>query len=83
VVVPCWQPQTGVDLIAAARADLPAGVDVGAYVTAVSAAGVPDIAGYVRALAGAGATELHLYHLGLGGPARLPDLRAAVTAAHG
>jgi hypothetical protein len=83
VVVPCWQPgETGVGLVAAARAELPAGVDVGAYVTAVAAAGVPDIAGYVRALGTAGASELHLYHLGLGGPARLPDLRAAVTAAH-
>ncbi|HEX5407395.1 MAG TPA: hypothetical protein VFX16_34410 [Pseudonocardiaceae bacterium] len=82
VVVPCWQPDQGVDLVAAARAALPAGVDVGAYVTAVNAAGMPDIAAYVRALADAGATELHLYHLGLGGPARLPDLGAAVTAAH-
>jgi hypothetical protein len=83
VVVPCWQPgATSVDLVAAARAELPAGVDVGAYVTAVAASRVPDVADYVRALADAGASELHLYHLGLGGPARLPDLRAAGTAAH-
>lgn len=83
VVTPCW-PADGdsVDLVATARAELPASTDVGAYVTAVSAAGVPDIGGYVRALAGAGATELHLYHLGLAGPGRLPDLRAAIDAAH-
>jgi len=82
VVVPCWQPgTTSVDLVAAACAALP-GVDVGAYVTAVAASPVADIAGYVADLGAAGARELHLYHLGLGGPARLPDLRAAVTAAH-
>jgi hypothetical protein len=83
VVVPCWLPGSGsVDLVTAARADLPTAVDVGAYVTAVAATGVPDIAAYVRDLACAGANELHLYHLGLAGPARLPDLRAAVDAAH-
>lgn len=81
VVVPCWQP--GADLVAAARADLPAAVDVGAYVTGVAAAPVPDMAGYVRDLAAAGASELHLYHLGLAGPGRWPDLRTAVDAAHG
>jgi hypothetical protein len=84
VVVPCWQPgQASLDLVAAARAELPSGVDVGAYVTGVAAVPVPDIAGYVRDLAAAGAGELHLYHLGLAGPARLPDLRTAVGAAHG
>jgi hypothetical protein len=81
VVVPAWQPgPASIDLVAAAQAEQPA--DVGAYVTAVAAAAVPDIAGYVGDLADAGARELHLYHLGLGGPARLPDLRAAVAAAH-
>ncbi len=84
VVVPCWQPdQASVDLVSTARAALPPGVDVGAYVTAVAAAPVTDIGGYVRALAAAGANELHLYHLGLAGPARYGDLRAAVAAAHG
>jgi hypothetical protein len=83
VVVPCWPVDpTSADLVAAARADLPAGVDVGAYVTAVAATPVPDIAGYVRDLASAGAHELHLYHLGLAGPARWADMRAAVGAAH-
>jgi hypothetical protein len=81
VVVPAWQVgQRSIDLVATARAEQPA--DVGAYVTAVAHTAVPDIAGYVGDLAGAGARELHLYHLGLGGPARLPDLRAAVAAAH-
>jgi hypothetical protein len=81
VVVPAWQPgQATLDLVATAQAEQPA--DVGAYVTAVAAAPVPDIVGYVDDLADAGARELHLYHLGLGGPARLPDLRAAVAAAH-
>lgn len=84
VVVPCWQPGTAsLDVVRVVRADLPDGVDVGAYVTAVAATPVPDIAGYVRDIADAGAGELHLYHLGLAGPARLPDLRAAVRAAHG
>jgi hypothetical protein len=49
----------------------------------VAAAPIPDIAGYVRELADAGANELHLYHLGLAGPARWADLRTAVAAAHG
>lgn len=81
VVVPAWQPgQATLELVATAQAEQPA--DVGAYVTAVAAAPVPDIVGYVDDLADAGARELHLYHLGLGGPARLPDLRAAVAAAH-
>jgi hypothetical protein len=82
VVVPCWQPGAkSVQTVAAARADAPMSVDIGAYITAVGPTPVPDISGYVRDLASAGATELHLYHLGLGGPARLPDLRAAVRAA--
>jgi hypothetical protein len=81
VVVPAWQVGQGsVDLVATAQAEQPA--DVGAYVTAVAASAVPDIADYVGDLADAGARELHLYHLGLGGPARLSDLRAAVAAAH-
>jgi hypothetical protein len=83
VVVPCWRPdRASVDQVAAARRVLPPGVDVGAYVTAVAAAPVAGIGGYVGALAAAGANELHLYHLGLGGPARHEDLRAAVAAAH-
>ncbi|MDT7750367.1 MAG: hypothetical protein QOD96_4029, partial [Pseudonocardiales bacterium] len=35
----------------------------------------------VTELGRAGANELHLYHLGLAGPARQPDLTAAVAAA--
>jgi hypothetical protein len=84
VVLPCWLPGlASVDLVRTARAELPSGVDIGAYVTAVAAAPVPDMPGYVRDLARAGARELHLYHLGLAGPARLADLRAAVVTAHG
>lgn len=84
VVLPCWPVgAASTDLVRTARAELPSGVDIGAYVTAVAAAPVPDIAGYVRDLALAGADELHLYHLGLAGPARLADLSAAVAAAHG
>jgi hypothetical protein len=75
VVVPAWQPgAASVDAVAATHG--PSGT-VGAYVTAVAANRVPDMAGYVRDLAAAGATELHLYHLGLAGPARWPDVRAA------
>lgn len=74
LVVPCWQH--GVPTVAAA----PSTVDIGAYVTAVGPAPLPH--GSVAALAGAGATELHLYHIGLAGPARSGDLRAAVKSAH-
>jgi hypothetical protein len=84
VVLPCWLPgQASADLVRTARTELPSGVDIGAYVTAAAATRVPDMAGYVRDLARAGAHELHLYHLGLAGPARLADLWAAVVAAHG
>lgn len=82
VVLPCWQPGAAIlDDVAATRNRLPATVDVGAYVTAVAAAEVPDIGAYVAELGKAGASELHLYHLGLAGPARWPVLGAAVAAA--
>ncbi|KAA5838154.1 hypothetical protein F1721_01485 [Saccharopolyspora hirsuta] len=76
VVLPCWKP-TGIAEIAHA----PSAVDIGAYVTAVGPE-VPDTAQYVRDLRAAGADELHLYHLGLAGPARWPHLRRAVEEAH-
>ncbi len=83
VVLPCWQVgPAALGAVRAARGQLPSTVDVGGYVTAVAAQPVADIAGYVRDLHAAGAGELHLYHLGLAGPARLPYLRDAVTAAH-
>jgi hypothetical protein len=83
VVVQCWQPgPVALDTVRATRADVPSTVEVGAYVTGVAAQPVPDMSGYVRDLAAAGATELHLYHLGLAGPARWPHLRAAVATAH-
>ncbi|GAA4830915.1 hypothetical protein GCM10025787_07420 [Saccharopolyspora rosea] len=44
------------------------------------AAPVPDIGGHARELRWAGADELHVHHLGLAGPAQVPDLRAAVAA---
>lgn len=78
-----WAPGQGsVDAVAAARKALPAKVAVGSYVTAVAGNPVPDIEAYVGELGRAGATELHLYHLGLAGPARWPDLHTAVAAAH-
>jgi hypothetical protein len=64
-----------------ARDELPEGVAVGSYVTAVAAQPLNDPPAYVRALRDAGSTELHLYHLGLAAPARWPDLRAATTSA--
>lgn len=83
VVLPGWQVGPGsLDAVRSARASLPDTVDVGSYVTAVAPVPVTNIAGYVRDLHAAGAGELHLYHLGLAGPARLPYLRDAVTAAH-
>ncbi|HEX4357009.1 MAG TPA: hypothetical protein VH141_05785 [Pseudonocardia sp.] len=83
VVLQCWQPgPASVASVATAHAAVPAGTGVGAYVSAVAAAPVADFAGYVTELGRAGADELHLYHLGLAGPARQPDLVAAVTAAH-
>lgn len=82
VVVQCWQPNRhSIEAVARTRAELPDGVDVGAYVTAVAPTPVQDMPGYVRELADAGASELHLYHLGLAGPARWPDLRAAISVA--
>jgi hypothetical protein len=82
VVVPAWQPgERALDAVRAAGAAVTDNGVVGAYVTAVAAARMPDIASYVDSLADAGAGELHLYHLGLAGPARWDDMRAAVTAA--
>lgn len=82
VVLFGWAPATGADAVAAARETLPERVAIGSYITAVAAAPVPDIAGYVGELAKAGAAELHLYHLGLAGPGRWPDLETATAAAH-
>ncbi|MFB9925742.1 hypothetical protein ACFORO_35345 [Amycolatopsis halotolerans] len=83
VVLQNWAPgQASVDAVAAARQALPERVAIGSYITAVAASAVPDIEAYVLELAKAGATELHLYHLGLAGPARWPDLHAATAAAH-
>ncbi|SFS97751.1 hypothetical protein [Saccharopolyspora flava] len=73
VVVPCWNP-TGPQEVSAAAA---AGVErIGAYVTAVGPRET-DLAEHARRVTEAGASELHLYHLGLAGPARSPSLRAA------
>ncbi|MEV6879105.1 hypothetical protein [Amycolatopsis sp. NPDC051128] len=82
VVLFGWAPATGADAVAAAREALPERVAIASYITAVAAAPVPDIAAYVGELAKAGAAELHLYHLGLAGPGRWPDLRTATAAAH-
>jgi hypothetical protein len=83
VVLPGWQVGPGsLDAVRKTRASVPDTVDVGSYVTAVAPIPVTDIQGYVRDLHAAGAGELHLYHLGLAGPARLPYLRDAVSAAH-
>ncbi|HEY2059066.1 MAG TPA: hypothetical protein VGH57_11915 [Amycolatopsis sp.] len=83
VVLFNWVPGQGsVDAVAAARAALPANVAIGSYITTVAANPVPDIEAYVTGLGQAGTTELHLYHLGLAGPGRRPDLLAATAAAH-
>ncbi len=82
VVLFGWAPAVGADAVAAARAALPEKVTVGSYITAVAAAPVPDIGEYVAELGKAGAAELHLYHLGLAGPARWPDLNTATAVAH-
>ncbi|MFC7339988.1 hypothetical protein [Saccharopolyspora griseoalba] len=79
VVLPCWQA-TGSDEVARAAADFPGETGIGAYVTAVGPQ-AGDVAGHVRRLVSRGAAELHLYHLGLAGPARRPALRAAAGAA--
>jgi hypothetical protein len=82
VVLQNWVPeQSSVDTVAAAKARLPDRVAVGSYVTAVAADPVPAIEDYVAELGRAGAAELHLYHLGLAGPARWPDLHSATRAA--
>lgn len=77
VVLPCWQP--GAELVKAARDRLPSSVEIGAYVTALGTA--PELKDYVRRLRDAGASQVHLYHLGLAGPARWDELRGAVAAA--
>jgi hypothetical protein len=82
VVLFGWAPATGAEAVAAAREALPDRVAIASYITAVAAAPVPDIAAYVGELAKAGAAELHLYHLGLAGPGRWPDLETATAAAH-
>ncbi|MFD3515788.1 hypothetical protein [Streptomyces sp. NPDC058657] len=83
VVLQNWTPgRAGSDAVAQARRQLPPTVDVGSYVTAVSADPVPDMQAYVTELAAAGARELHLYHLGLAGPGRRPDMLAATNAAY-
>lgn len=81
VVLPCWQPGgAAVELVAEARVRLRPETGIGAYVTALGPE--PDLRAYVTALRAAGAEQLHLYHLGLAGPARWPELAAAVAAAH-
>lgn len=81
VVLPCWQPgPASVALVRDARVRLPSEAGTGAYVTALGPA--PELRTYVTALRAAGADELHLYHLGLAGPGRWPEMKAAVAAAH-
>ncbi|GHF69082.1 hypothetical protein FHX82_003481 [Amycolatopsis bartoniae] len=77
VVLPCWQPGEG--LVAEARTRLPSKVGIGAYVTALGPA--PDLRAYVARLRDAGADQVHLYHLGLAGPARWAELHGAVASA--
>lgn len=82
VVVQCWTPgQATLDMVRTARKQLPDSTALGVYITAVAATPVPDMAGYVDALRRAGAEELHLYHLGLAGPARWRDMRTAADMA--
>ncbi|HVV13624.1 hypothetical protein [Amycolatopsis sp.] len=81
VVLPCWQPgATSLDNVRAARSRY-AKAALGAYVTAVGANPAPDMKTYVSELGRAGADQLHLYHLGLAGPARWGDMQAAVAGA--
>lgn len=83
VVLQCWQPgAASLGVVAGARELLPTNVDVGSYVTVVGA-GNDGIGSFVSELGAAGASRLHLYHLGLAGPARRPALAAAVRAARG
>jgi len=82
VVTPCWTPiATSEGTVRAARAQLRDDVSVGAYVTGVAATPHTEFPSDITRLAAAGADELHLYHLGLAGPARWPDLQAAATTA--
>ncbi len=84
VVLPAWTPGPATEgEVRAARTRLPGEVAIGAYVTAVAAQPRPELPDDVRGLAAAGAGELHLYHLGLAGPQRWPQLRAAAHAARG
>lgn len=82
VVVQCWTPSPEtLSMVEQTRAQLPDDVSLGVYITAVSGQPVPDIQSYVRRLCDSGADELHLYHLGLAGPSRWPDLVTAARTA--
>lgn len=76
--MPCWNPTAPEEVIAAEAAGID---DVGAHVTSVGPQ-AGDLVDRVRRLRAAGASELHLYHLGLAGPARAPLLRQATDEAH-
>lgn len=82
VVVQCWQPgEAALRRVTRTRELVGAEARVGGFVTVLPPA-IPtpddDLVEHVRALAAAGADELHLYHLGLAGPARFPLLADAV-----
>lgn len=84
VVVQSWQPgELAVKRVALARELAGPEAGIGGFVTVLPPA-VPtpdhDLTGHIRALAEAGADELHLYHLGLAGPARFRLLADAVRA---
>lgn len=82
VVVRCWDPGPGsIEKVARTRGALPESVTIGAYVTGLGATPMPAVADFVTALPRAGAEELHLYHLGLTGPARLPILATIAAVA--
>ncbi|HEY3502342.1 MAG TPA: hypothetical protein VGN37_06055 [Actinocatenispora sp.] len=83
VLMSSWPTVPGtVEALAATRALLPGRVALGAYLTVLPPADPAAVVDHAGALLGAGATELHLYHLGLAGPAGQALLAEIVRRCH-
>lgn len=82
VVAPCWptDPSSAATMSRLAT-ELDDRATAGAYVTVLPPVRPDEVTSHVTSLVEAGARQLHLYHLGLVGPDRLPLLARAVDAA--
>lgn len=79
VVAPCWPAGAqSVDTVRRLAEVVDGRATTGAYVTVLPPITPEEFGPHLRALRDAGAEELHLYHLGLAGPARQPLLAEAI-----